>query len=110
MDRAETLGPGSAQELHEDGFGLIIQSVGSKDGIGVTGGEKGVKESVADLSGGLFDGLAVLSGAGRNVGMVNVQRDVELDAEVLNEGEVGVGFGGLADSVVDVDGRESNAE
>ncbi len=35
---------------------------------------------------------------------------VELNAEVLNEGEVGVGFGCFADAVMDVDGREADAE
>jgi hypothetical protein len=41
---------------------------------------------------------------------MDVQRNVELDAEILHEGEVGVGFGGFADVVVDVYGGESNAE
>jgi hypothetical protein len=76
----------------------------------VAGGDEGTEEGVANLAGGLFQGFAVLSGAGWNVGSVHVKRDVELNAEVLNEGEVGVGFGCFADAVMDVDGGEADAE
>ncbi len=94
MDGGEAFGPGSAEELHEDGLGLVVEGVGGEDGVGVAGGEEGAEEVVADVAGGFFDGLAVLGGAGGDVGVVEVEGNVELNAEVLDEGEVGVGFGG----------------
>jgi len=35
VDGAEALGPGSAEDLHEDGFGLVVEGVGGEDGVGV---------------------------------------------------------------------------
>ena len=110
VDGGEAFGPGSAEELHEDGLGLVVEGVGGEDGVGVAGGDEGAEEVVAGLAGGLFEGLAVFGGAGGDVGSVDVEGDVELDAEVLHEGEVGVGFGGFADAVVDVDGGETDSE
>ena len=45
VDGAEAFGPGSAEELHEDGFGLVVEGVGGEDGVGVAGGEEVVKIS-----------------------------------------------------------------
>jgi hypothetical protein len=110
MDGGETFGPGSTEELHEDGLCLVVEGVGGEDGVGVAGRDEGTEEGVANLASGLFQGFAVFSGAGWNVGPVNVKSDAELNAEVLNEGEVGIGFGCFADAVVHVDGGESDAE
>ena len=82
MDGAEAFGPGSAEELHEDGFGLVVEGVGGEDGVGFAGGDERVEEVVADVAGGLFDGLAVLGDALGDVGVVEVQGDVEAGAEV----------------------------
>ena len=75
VDGGEALGPGSAEELHEDGFGLVVEGVGGEDAVGVAGGEEGSEEFVADGSGGLFDGLGIAVGADfreacDNVGLV----------------------------------------
>lgn len=110
MDGGDALGPGSAKKLHEDGLGLVVEGVGGEDGVGVAGGDEGTEEGVADLASSLFEGFSILGGAGWDVGAVNVERDVELNAEVLNEGEVGVGFRDFADAVVDVDSGEADAE
>jgi hypothetical protein len=113
MDGAEAFGPGSTEELHEDGLGLIVEGVGGKDGVGVAGGEEGGEEFVADVAGCLFDGLGISRGAcfgyaGGNVGLMEVERDVEGDAEVFDELLVGVGFF-AAEAVVNVDGGETYA-
>jgi hypothetical protein len=77
----------------------------------VAGGQEGGEEIVADVAGGLFDGFGVAIGSGfddavGDVGFVEVQWDVEVDAEVFDEALVGVGFF-AAKAVVDVDGAEA---
>ena len=109
VDGAEAFGPGSAEELHDDGFGLVVEGVGGEDGVGVAGGEEGGEVVVADGAGGLFDGLACFGDAGGDAGLVEVEGDVEGDAEVFDEALVGVGFF-AAKAVVDVDGGEADAE
>ena len=109
VDGAEAFGPGSAEELHEDGFGLVVEGVGGEDGVGVAGGEEGGEEFVAGVAGGFFDGLFCGGDAGGDVGVVKVEGDVEADAEVFDELLVGVGFF-AAEIVVDVNGGEAYAE
>ena len=114
VDGAEAFGPGAAEEFHEDGFGLVVEGVGGEDAVGVAGGEEGGEEFVACVAGGFFDGLGISRGAGvgdagGDVGVVEVEGDVEADAEVFDELLVGVGFF-AAEVVVDVDGGEADAE
>ena len=86
VDGAEAFGPGSAEELHEDGFGLVVEGVGGEDGVGVAGGDEGVEEVVADGAGGFFDGFAgVWATRCGDVGVVDVEGDVEAGAEGLDE-------------------------
>jgi hypothetical protein len=85
MDGAEALSPGSAKELHEDGFGLIVEGVGGDDGVGLAGGDEGVEEVVADGAGGFLDGFWISSCAGLgdavgDAGAVEVEGDVEAGA------------------------------
>jgi len=35
VDGAEAFGPGAAEELHDDGFGLVVEGVGGEDAVGV---------------------------------------------------------------------------
>ncbi len=110
VDAAEALGPGSAEELHEDGLGLVVEGVGGEDGVGLAGGDEGVEKVVAEGAGGLLDGLA---GAGDPVGdadAVEVEGDVEAGAEGFDKLPVGGGFFRIADAVVDVGGAEAYAE
>jgi GNAT superfamily N-acetyltransferase len=88
--------------------------VGGEDAVGVPGDQEGGEEFVADVAGGLFDGLGVAIGSGfgdavGDVGLVEMEGDVEADAEVFDELLVGVGFRS-AKAVMDVDGAEANAE
>ena len=110
VDGAKTLGPGSAEEFHEDGLGLVVEGVGGEDGVSVAGGEEGVEEVVADGSGGFFDGLAVLGGSGGDVDAMKVEGDIEAGTESFDELVVGGGFFGGTDAVVDVGGAEADAE
>jgi hypothetical protein len=114
VDGAEAFGPGSAEELHEDGFGLVVEGVGGEDAVGVAGGEEGVEEFVAGVARGFFDGFGIAGGAGfgdphGDVGLMEVEGDVEVDAEVFDELLVGVGLFG-AEMVVDMDCGEAYAE
>jgi hypothetical protein len=109
VDGAQAFGPGSAEELHEDGLGLVVEGVGGEDAVGVAGGDESVEEVVADGAGCLFDGLVCLGYAVGDICAVEVKRDVEVDAEVFDELLVGVGLCS-AKTVVDVDCAEAYAE
>ena len=109
MDGAEAFGPCAAEKLHEDGFGLVVKSVCGKDAVGVAGGQEGREEFVADGAGGFLYGFAGLRYAVRDVGLVEVEGDVEPDAEVCDELLVCVGFFS-AKAMVDVRGAETDAE
>ena len=110
VDGAQTFGPGSPEELHEDGLGLVVEGVGGKDGVGLAGGDEGVEEVVADGSGGLLDGLAGLGYSVGDAGVVDVEGDIKAGTEVADEVEVGGGFLGGADAVVDMGGAEAYSE
>jgi hypothetical protein len=110
VDGAKAFGPCSAEELHEDSLGLIVEGMGGEDGVGVAGGDEVVEEVVTNGAGGLFDSLAGSGGAGGDVGLVDVERDFEASAEVCDEVLVGEGFSGGTDAVVDVDSGEADAE
>ncbi len=58
-DGGEAFCPGPAEELHEDGFGLVVEGVGGEDGAGLAGGDEGAKVVVAEIAGRFFDGLAI---------------------------------------------------
>jgi hypothetical protein len=114
VDGTEAFGPCAAEELHEDGFGLVVESVSGEDAIGLAVGEEGREEVVAEIAGGLFDGLGVsgcagFGAAGGDAGLMDVKGDVEARAEVFDEALVGIGFC-AAKAVVDVNGREADAE
>jgi hypothetical protein len=108
-DSREALEPGSAQELHEDGFGLIVEGVGGEDVGGLILLEKRFKGLAAEVAGGFFEGLAVQSGVGLCVYRDKVQGDFEAAAEVFDERLIGSGFC-AAQGVVDVDGGEADAD
>jgi hypothetical protein len=109
VDAGEAFGPGSAKELHEDGFGLVVEGVGGEDGVGVAGVEESGEEFVAGVAGGFFDGFVFGNCALLHVGLMEVERDIQVDAEVFDELLVGVGFF-AAEVVVDVDGGEAYSE
>jgi hypothetical protein len=103
MDGAEAFGPGSAEELHEDGLGLVVEGVGGEDAVGLAGGDEGGEVLVADGAGGFFDGLVCLGYSVWDAGLMKVEGDVEAGAEGFDEALVGVGLF-AAEAVVDVDG------
>jgi len=110
VDGGEAFGPGSAEELHEDGLGLVVEGVGGEDRVSVAGGDEGAEEVVADAAGSLFEGLAGSRSSSGDIGVADMERDVELDAEGFDELLIGVGFGGGADAVVDVRCGQAYAE
>jgi hypothetical protein len=83
--------------------------VGGED-VGGFGFEQEVAEDfVAEVAGGFFNGLAAGFGDRGGIYGLEVERDVEGDAEIGDEGLVGIGFR-TAEGVVDVDGGEADAE
>ena len=64
VDAAEPLGPGSAQELHQDGLGLVVEGVGGEDGVGMAVGKELLEEVVAEVAGGLLQTLMQACGGG----------------------------------------------
>ena len=109
MDAAQAFGPGAAEELEEDGLGLVVGGVRGEDCVCVAGPEEVVEGAVAEGAGGFFQGFAGGDDVGGDVGAVEVEGDVELSAEVGDKGLVDVGFV-ASDAVVDVDGGESDAQ
>ncbi len=84
--------------------------MGGKDGVDVSGVQESPEEGVADLACGLFDSLAAFGDAGGDVGAMDVERNIELETEVLDEVEIGIRFGGFAYAVVNVGGGEADSE
>jgi len=114
MNAAEALSPCAAEELHQYGLSLIVQGVRGEDGVGAAIGDELTEEVVAQVARGLLDGLWLAGGARVNdavwnAGAADVQRNFEPQAELLDEGHVGVRLVS-AQAVMDVDGGESGAE
>ena len=108
-DAGQALKPGAAEKLHQDGLRLVVEGVGGEDVSGGAVGEELAEALVTEGAGGLFEGLAVGAGAGFGVNAEGVEGKVELVAESLDEGLVGVGLL-AAQGVIDVDGGETDAE
>ena len=90
MDAAQPLGPGPAQQLHQDGLGLVVQGVRGEDGVGVAVGDELPEEVVAKVARSLLDGLGPAVGARVkdavwNAGVADVQRNFEAQAERLTK-------------------------
>ena len=75
----------------------------------MAGGDEVGEVFVTNGAGGLFDGLVSLGYTCGDVGLMQVERDIEARTERLYEMLVGVGFF-AAKAVMDVDGAETDAE
>jgi hypothetical protein len=109
MNAGEPFGPGAAQKLAEDGFGLVIESVRRRDRIDPTSGHEFAKPGVAKPAAGFFDGFVMLGGL---IDRVNGM-GVELDAERLRQigGKLLIEIGFLAaQTVMEVGDVQDDAE
>ena len=109
VDAGEAGRPGSAEELHEDGFGLVVEGVRREDGIGGSAGEVRVEDAVAEGAGSFFQGLSGLARVGRRVDTMLGKGDVQAGAELLDEGCVVVRLR-ATETMVDVDGGQPGAQ
>ena len=109
VDAGKAFQPGAAEELHEDGFGLVVEGVGGEDVGGVALGEEGLEGLVAEGAGGFFEAFLVEGGLLASVDAADVEGDGEAGAEGFDEGLVGVGFVG-SERVIDVECGEADAE
>ncbi len=108
-DAGQAFGPGTAQELHQDGLRLVVCGMGGGDGIRGAGGEEVAEGFVAEIAGGLFDGFGVGLEAGGGVDAAEDEGNGEVAAERFNELLVLIG-GLAAEAVVDMDGGEAEAQ
>lgn len=96
MDATEAFSPCAAQELGEDGFGLIVEGVGGGDGVEGDLGHQGAQPGVTQTACGFFDGFRGLAGArggfGRGVKAGGVEGEAKLGSQIADESKVGVGF------------------
>ncbi len=113
MNARKTLGPCAAEELGENGFGLIVEGVRGchciDDCVGRTIEHELTEPRVPKATCGFFDGFAVRLGLGSGVDASVVKWNVELLSEVTGEGQVGIGFV-AAETVMEMGGVEDEAQ
>lgn len=109
MDAGEALGPCAAEELGEDGFRLVVESVGGGDGVDFPALEKPAKPGVAQAAGGFFDGFFMQLGFGGGVDLGDMEDETEGLGEIGGEALIGVRFG-AAQAVMEMGGVEDEAE
>ena len=108
-DGGDAFGPGSAEELHQDGLGLVVQRVSGEHGVGLAGGDEAAEGFVAEVAGGFFEGFAVGGGVGARIDGVDGEGNLEAGAEGFDKGLVLLGFL-AAEGVIDVNGGKTDAE
>ena len=91
-DGAEAFEPGSAEKLHQDGFGLVVEGVSGEDSIGVAPRDERSKGFIAQVAGSFFEGLFVGGGVGGGIDARDVEGNLQEVAEGLDESLVRVGF------------------
>jgi 2-C-methyl-D-erythritol 4-phosphate cytidylyltransferase len=98
-DAAQALGPCTAQQLCQDGFGLVIERVRGRDCIEWSFGQEFSKPAVAQPARGFFErfgGFAcrwIGSGFGTGIYARLVEGKAEFAGQRAAEFEIGVGFG-----------------
>lgn len=109
VDAAQAGGPGSAKKLHEHGLGLILDGMRGEDGVDPAICEDGVEDLISKLSPCGLDAIAGECPLPSDVDVVDPQGDVQPVAQVFDEGGILVGLL-RAQTVVNVDGRDADAE
>ena len=92
MNAGKAFGPGTAKEFSEDGFGLIVESVGGGHGIDLARGHEFAEPGVAEAAGRFFDGLVMLSGLDGGVDLVGVKGEAERIGQFCRKLLVAAGF------------------
>ncbi len=115
MDGRESLGPGTTQELGQNGLGLIVQGVGSGHRIHFARGHQPAKPAVAQTAGRFLDALGGFACPGRGLGFggcvhaMLVKGQSEAGSEIARKSQVGIGLG-AAQSVMQMGGMKDQAE
>src|SRR5688572_2494629 len=94
---ARALEPRAAQEIHQNGLGLVVEMVCERDAVGIGAGE----DLVARLARGRLEALPLSS----YLHLVNPERHAEPAAKFATERRPGVGI--RTQTVVDVQRRKS---
>jgi ribosomal protein S18 acetylase RimI-like enzyme len=91
VDSAHPFGPGAAQELCQNGFGLVVESVRCCNGTHLARSHQFAEPRVPKPARGLFDGLGRLSsnpirgGKGSGVHLLGVKRQFQTTGKPANE-------------------------
>ena len=115
MDTGEAFGPCSPDELAEDGFGLVVEGVGSGYCVEWNSGHELAKPGVAEAAGGCFDGFCCFAGfwmrfgLGGCIDVVGVERDTEGLGELGGEFAISIGLI-AAQAVMEMGSMEDDAQ
>jgi hypothetical protein len=109
MDAAEAGESSAAEDVSENGFGLVVGSVGDGDFVELAFGDEALKEGVAGAAGGVFEVGALAFGFGGDVFADDEELQGVLGGEIGDEFFVGVGSA-PAQFVIEVDDGENEAK
>ena len=115
MNAAQALGPGSAQEFCQNGFGLVVASVGGCHGFYLAGGHQLPEPPVTQTARGLLDSFGWLGGCGVGlclgfcVHLRFVKGQAKVSRERARKGQIGVGLL-AAQAVVQMGGVQHQAQ
>jgi hypothetical protein len=99
MDAAEAGEAGAAEDVGEDGFGLVVGGVGYGDAIDFFCGDEAGEKVVAGAAGGVFEIGFFAFGLGGDVEAFEMKVEMMLGGELGDEFFVGVG-GAAAELVI----------
>ena len=109
MNAAEAGESGAAQDVRENGFGLVVGGMGDSDFVDVALGDQFGEEAVAGAARGVFKVGFFAASFGFYVGSADMKRDLELLCELNDGAFVGIG-GSAAKFVIEVNNTENNTE
>ncbi len=109
MDAAQALGPGAAQELGQNGFGLVVAGVGGGHGLHLARSHELPEPAVAQAAGGLLDGFGVFLGRCPGIDPRLVEGQAKFGCKRAGKGQVAVGLL-AAQAVVQMGGVEHQAQ
>ncbi len=88
----QTFGPGTAEQLLQNSFSLVIEGVRGRNGVQLPLLEQVVKEGIAEIAGGFLDSLVVLLNTRWNIDLPEVEWQLVCGRQRLNEIAIVVGF------------------
>ena len=103
-DAGESGGAGAAEEMEEDGFGLVVGVMSEEESGAISGVSDFGEELVAGVASGGFDGLSGLGGEGGDVLAAGGAGEAEIFGEIGDE--LGILVAVRSQGVIEVTDRE----